>query len=83
MTSDRFTSLLTGLREYQPFAAFSVELRDGQRFDVDRADALVVRDGVALFLEPRGVPIWFDHHNVWRINGITASSDFGDQDPSD
>ena len=30
---------------------------------------VVVRDGVAVFLAPGGMPIWFDHDSVLRIVG--------------
>ena len=60
MTADNFTSVLDGLRQLQPFRVFTVELHGGRRFEVDHPGALVVRDGVAAFLAPGGVPIWFD-----------------------
>jgi len=69
MTADNFTLLLDGLRQRQPFRVFTVELHGGRRFEVDHPGALVVRDGVAVFLAPGGVPIWFDHESVLGIFG--------------
>ena len=37
--------------------------------------AVVVRDGVAVFLAPGGIPIWFDHDSVNRIIAATAGAD--------
>jgi hypothetical protein len=28
---------------------------------------MVVRDGVAVFLKPGGIPVWFDHESVNQI----------------
>lgn len=69
MTSDNFDRVLEGLRQLQPFRVFTVELTGGRRFEVDHPGALVVRDGVAVFIAPGGVPIWFDHDSVNQIIG--------------
>jgi hypothetical protein len=74
MTAENFASVLDGLRQLQPFRVFTVELQGGRRFEVDHPGALVVRDGVAVFLAPGGVPIWFDHESVNQIIGATANS---------
>ena len=52
----------------KPFRAFTVELNGGRRFEIDHL-ALVIRDGVAVFLAPGGMPIWFDHDSVNQIIG--------------
>jgi hypothetical protein len=78
MTADNFTSVLEGLRQLQPFHVFTVELHGGRRFEVDHPGALVVRDGVAVFLAPGGVPIWFDHDSVNQIIGGPANSQLDD-----
>jgi hypothetical protein len=83
MTADNFTNLLESLRQLQPFRVFTVELHGGRRFEVDHPGALVVRDGVAVFLAPGGVPIWFDHDSVNQIIGAPASTQLDDQGPSD
>lgn len=67
MTAENFTNVLDGLRQMQPFHIFTVELHGGRRFEVDHPGALVVRDGVAVFLAPGGMPIWFDHESVNQI----------------
>jgi hypothetical protein len=57
-----------------PFHVFTVELHGGRRFEVDHPGALVVRDGVAVFLAPGGTPIWFGHESVNQIIGATESN---------
>jgi hypothetical protein len=74
MTADNFGNVLEGLIRRQPYRVFTVELHGGQRFKVDHPGALVVRDGVAMFLAAGGVPIWFDHESVHQIIGAPASS---------
>jgi len=74
MTAENFVTVLEGLRQLQPYRVFTVELHGGRRFEVDHPGALVVRDGVAVFLAPGGVPIWFDHESVTQIVGAPAST---------
>ena len=42
---------------------------NGDRFEVDFPDALLVRDGVAVYLQAGGVPIIFDHEGVNQFVG--------------
>jgi hypothetical protein len=65
---------LQGPQQLQPFRVFTVELQGGRRFEVDHPGALVVRDGVAVFLAPGGAPIWFDHESVNQIIGAPANT---------
>jgi hypothetical protein len=74
MTADNFDQVLEGLRQLQPFRVFTVELHSGRRFEIDHPGALVVRDGVAVFLAPGGIPIWFDHESVSQIIGAPANT---------
>jgi hypothetical protein len=67
MTAEDFDNVLQGLRQRQPFQVFTVELHGGRRFEVDHPGALVVRDGVAVFIAPGGVPVLFDHESVNQI----------------
>lgn len=72
MTADNFMTTMEALRQLKPFRMFTVELHGGRRFEVDHPGALVVRDGVAVFLAPGGVPVWFDHESVNQIIGAPA-----------
>lgn len=69
MTGENFDRVLQGLQRRQPYQVFTVELHGGTRFEVDHPGALVVRDGVAVFLAPGGVPVWFDHDSVNQFLG--------------
>lgn len=80
MTADNFDRVLAGLRQIQPFRVFTVELNGGRRFEVDHPGALVVRDGVAVFIAPGGVPIWFDHENVNQIIGAPSNTSLTTED---
>ena len=60
------------LRAYQrrtPFRPFTVALVSGDRFQVDHPEALVLRDGVAVFIAAGGVPTLFDHMSVSQLVG--------------
>lgn len=74
MTTENFDHVLETLRELCPFRVFTVELNGGKKFEVDHPGALVVRDGVAVFLAPGGIPVWFDHESVNQIIGVPAGS---------
>ncbi len=73
MTAESFEQVLEGLRQIRPFRVFTVELNGGYRFEVDHPGAMIVRDGVAVFLAPGGAPVWFDHQSVNQIVGAPAS----------
>jgi hypothetical protein len=74
MTAEHFDGNLQVLVERRPFTMFTVELHGAQRFEVDHPRALVVRDGVAAFLAPGGIPVWFDHDSVNQIVGAPADT---------
>jgi len=74
MTAEDLEQVLTGLTQRTPFHVFTVELNGGRRFEVDHPGALVHRDGVAVFIAPGGVPIWFDHESVNQVIGAPAST---------
>jgi hypothetical protein len=69
MTIDNFDRTLRAFQRRSPFKAFTVELVSGHRFQVDHPEALVLRDGVAVFVAKGGVPVLFDHEGVSQISG--------------
>jgi len=75
MTAENFDNIFQTLQRQHPFQVFTVELHGGERFEVDHANAMVVRDGVAVVLAPGGIPIWFDHDSVNQVIGATANTD--------
>ena len=72
MTAEHFDGLLNGLRKSQPFQIFTIELTTGRRFEIDHPDALIARYGVAVFMAPGGIPIWFDHESVSLVEAAMA-----------
>ena len=75
MTEAHFDQLLTELRDQQPFRIFTVTLLSGRRFEVDHPHALLVREGVAVFLAPGGIPIYFDHDSVNEVIHAGVNTD--------
>ena len=52
MDRNTFDSTIRAFKNRTPFRPFTVELIGGHRFEVDHPGALVVRDGVAVFISP-------------------------------
>jgi len=73
MTAENFEALLTHLSNRQPYRPFLVELRTGERFEIDHPRAYRMRDGVMVFLKPEGITVWFDHESVNQIIDAPSS----------
>ena len=69
MTPDNFTRTLRAFQRRTPFKPFTVALINGDRFQVDHPEALVVRDGVAIFVAHGGTPWIFDHEGLSEFIG--------------
>jgi hypothetical protein len=69
METDNFDRTLSTFKRRSPFRPFRVVLVNGDRFEVDSPNALVVRDGVAIYIGPGGVPVIFDHEGVSQLIG--------------
>jgi hypothetical protein len=69
MDRDTFDSTIRTFKHRTPFRPFTVAMVNGDRLEVDHPDALAVRDGVALFAGPGGVPVVFDHEGVSLVIG--------------
>ena len=69
MDTEHFDRTLNTFKRRSPFRPFTVALVNGDRFEVDYPDALVVRDGVAVFISAGGVPVLFDHEGVSQFIG--------------
>ena len=67
MDAEHFQRSLRAVQRRTPFRPFTVELVSGNRFQVDHPEALVLRDGVAVFVAAGGVPTLFDHESVSQI----------------
>ena len=64
MEADNFEQTLRAFLRRAPFRPFTVALVNGDRVEVDHPTALVVRDGLAVYVGPGGVPVIFDHEGV-------------------
>lgn len=69
MEAENFDRTLAAFKGRTPFRPFTVALVNGDRFEVDHPDALVVRDGVAVYIGAGGVPVLFDHEGVNQVIG--------------
>jgi len=72
MDRDAFDGTMRALKHRSPFRPFTVALVNSDRLEADHPDALAVRDGVALFAGPGGVPVVFDYEGVSQIVGDLA-----------
>jgi hypothetical protein len=72
MDRDTFDSAIRTFKHRTPFRPFTVALVNGDRVEVDHPEAIVVRDGVALFVAPGGVPVVFDFEGVSQVIGDLA-----------
>jgi len=75
MAEQHFDSFLIALLDRKPFRPFTVELIGGDRFEIDHPRATVVRDGVAIYVRPGGIPVYFDHDSVLKIVDDIADAD--------
>ena len=67
MTQENFEQVLEAMMSRKPFQVFTIELHGGKRFEIDHPRATVWREGIAVFIAPGPVPIWFDHDSVSQI----------------
>ena len=77
MNRDTFDGTIRAFKHRTPFRPFTVAMTNGDRLEVDHPDALAVRDGVALFAAPDGVPVIIDHEGVNAVVGDLADRDSG------
>ena len=83
MTTDHFEKVLRAMIRRKPFKPFTVQMHGGQRFEIDHPEATVMREGVAIFIAPGFVPIYFDHDSVVEIIDVPAHAAPGKKDASE
>jgi hypothetical protein len=64
---ETFTETIRAFRNRTPFKPFTVVTVSGSRYEVDFPDALAVRDGLAIFVGPGRVPVFFDNEGVNEV----------------
>jgi hypothetical protein len=69
MTAENFDGALRSFQRRTPFKPFTVERVSGDRFQVDHPEALLFREGVAVFVAKGAVPVIFDHESVSQVLG--------------
>lgn len=74
MEADNFDQALRAFLRRAPFRPFTVALVNGDRVEVDHPTALVMRDGVAVYVAPGGAPVIFDHEGVSQFVGDLSGS---------
>jgi hypothetical protein len=67
MTAGNFDAVFNLLNDRRPFRVFTVELHGGRKLEVDHPEAITVLQGIAVFVAPGFVPVWFDHDSVSQI----------------
>jgi hypothetical protein len=72
MNRDTFEETIRAFRNRVPFKPFTVATVSGKRHEVDFPDALAVREGLAIFVGPGRVPVFFDHEGVSEVIGDLA-----------
>lgn len=70
MTTSNFERSLQAFIRRRPFRPFSVELASGNRFTVDQPEAVALRGGVAVYIDPDG------HYALFDATGVTQVSEF-------
>jgi hypothetical protein len=74
MTAEHFQTTVRALRRRTPFKPYVVELVSGDRVQVDHPEALVIRGGVAVFVNVAGAPVIFDHEGVGQVFADSADA---------
>ena len=69
MDRNTFDSTIRAFKHRSPYQPFTVAMANGDRLEVEHADAIVVRDGVGVFIATGGVPVILDHEGVSQIIG--------------
>jgi hypothetical protein len=83
MDVSQFERSLRAFQRRTPFRSFTVALVDGDRVQVNHPEALVLRDGVAVFIAAGGIPTLFDHTSVSQFVGEPHGSGSPKKRPGD
>ncbi len=75
MTDENFRQLTEALLSKKPFQVFTIQLHNGERFEIDHPRTLAYNEGLAAFISPGPVPVWFDHESVSDVFMAPAHSE--------
>jgi len=67
MTIENFQKTLAALLQRKPYSPFTVQLINGERYEIDHPSAIVFREGVAVFIAPGFVLHFFDNEGVAQV----------------
>ena len=73
MDRETFDATIRTFKNRTPFRPFTISLVNGERLEVDHPDAIVVREGLGLFVGPGGIPSVFDYEGVAQVVGDLAN----------
>jgi hypothetical protein len=69
VTTEHFDTAMSALLQRVPYRPFTIVLINGNRYEVDHPSAIMMRDGVAFYFRPGGIPALFDHEGVNELVG--------------
>ena len=69
MDRETFTETIRAFKHRYPFKPFTLVAVSGNHYEVDFPDALAVREGLAIFVGPGRVPVFFDHEGISEVIG--------------
>ena len=72
MDRETFAGTIRTFKRRTPFRPFTVVTVSEGRYEIDHPEAILERDGVALFAGPGGIPVIFDHEGVSEVVGDLA-----------
>jgi hypothetical protein len=75
MKLEIFSETILSFRNRTPYHPFTIVTVAGRKYEIDRPDAIVERDGMAVYAAPGGIPVIFDHEGVSEIIGDLATSE--------
>lgn len=69
MTVETFDGTIIAFKQRRPFIPFTVVMVNGDRYQVDHPEAIIVRDGFGVFIGPGRIPVFLDSDTVSQIVG--------------
>ena len=64
-----FAGTIRAFKQRAPFRPFTVVTVSGGRYEIDHPEAILERDGMAVYAAPGGIPVIFDYEGVSEVIG--------------